>query len=482
MTAAPPLKALTVRQPWAFAIAEGFKTIENRTRRTHHRGEVLLHTSRQLDGGVSIVRYSRDAARRLDQLGGRANFWDAADAVPSRMFTNPPTLALTGIIGTVRITGCHQAGDDCLPACEVWGEPGTWHWELADARPLPAAVPVKGALGLWTPDEDVQQAVRDQQAKVLRYAADMLCDGVDPDPNLAAEYPDIDGAVATVMVAAAVALEHGAVLMDTPRLLTEAYRWHFAMLADTARGTTPSGPAPAEAVSATGGPSAGPAPVSAENLASCPPVLNPADPYAHRRALVFNALTRALTGERNHVRLSARDRAARAVLDELAHELAVSCPTPETHNYGCPCDFRETADRLEACNPHLNDDFAEGVAWALAQLRRQADHTDRAAAPATTTADGTSPGPTGTAGGAARAESADARIRRLEDLVDRLGQTEQRQRSTLDRIRQMADAWEEQLPDVIRTATAVDAIRTTLTPAATGPTRAPETATTGGEG
>jgi hypothetical protein len=43
-----------------------------------------------------------------------------------------------------------------------------------------------------------------------------------------------------------------------------------------------------------------------------------------------------------------------------------------------------------------------------------------------------------------------------------------RLRAQLDRIRQMTDAWERQLPDTIRTATAVDAIRTALTPAAEG--------------
>lgn len=158
--AADTLRVLTVRQPWAFAIAEGFKPIENRTRRTHYRGEIFLHTSKTLEKGVSIVRYSRYAARRLGELGGQLGFWDAITMVPSRFYTPPTTLALSAVIATARITGCHQAGDGCGPACRAWGEPDAWHWELADARTLTAAVPAKGALGLWKPSPFLVQSVR----------------------------------------------------------------------------------------------------------------------------------------------------------------------------------------------------------------------------------------------------------------------------------------------------------------------------------
>ena len=43
------------------------------------------------------------------------------------------------------------------------------------------------------------------------------------------------------------------------------------------------------------------------------------------------------------------------------------------------------------------------------------------------------------------------------------------QRAAIARVRQMADAWEQQLPETIRTATAVEAIRTALEPATVPP-------------
>src|SRR3546814_4828911 len=39
----PPV--LSVRQPWPFAIFHGGKDVENRPRRSHHRGPLLIHSS-----------------------------------------------------------------------------------------------------------------------------------------------------------------------------------------------------------------------------------------------------------------------------------------------------------------------------------------------------------------------------------------------------------------------------------------------------
>lgn len=43
------MKALSVKQPWAWLIANGHKDIENRTWNTHFRGKFLVHASKGLD-------------------------------------------------------------------------------------------------------------------------------------------------------------------------------------------------------------------------------------------------------------------------------------------------------------------------------------------------------------------------------------------------------------------------------------------------
>lgn len=156
-TATDTIRGLTIKQPWAFAIAEGFKTVENRSRRTNFRGTLLIHAGQVFDESVSIVGYSRDAAIRLDALGGRSNFWDARCYIPSRVYRAPhPSLALSGVIATARLAGCHEAADGC---CSPWGFADQWHWELADVRPLERAVAKAGALGLWKPDAELLAAL-----------------------------------------------------------------------------------------------------------------------------------------------------------------------------------------------------------------------------------------------------------------------------------------------------------------------------------
>jgi hypothetical protein len=153
-------RGLTIKQPWAFAIAEGFKTVENRSRRTSYRGTLLIHAGRAVDDTVTIVRYSRDAAILFDERGGRSNYWDVREHIPSRIVPSPPVLmALSAVIATAELVGCHQAADGC---CAPWGFPDQWHWELADVQPLDRAVPKTGALGLWKPDAELLDAVHAQ--------------------------------------------------------------------------------------------------------------------------------------------------------------------------------------------------------------------------------------------------------------------------------------------------------------------------------
>jgi hypothetical protein len=43
------IRCLSIRQPWAWLVAQGYKDIENRTWKTNFRGEFLIHASRTFD-------------------------------------------------------------------------------------------------------------------------------------------------------------------------------------------------------------------------------------------------------------------------------------------------------------------------------------------------------------------------------------------------------------------------------------------------
>ncbi|MFA7100132.1 MAG: ASCH domain-containing protein [Eubacteriales bacterium] len=43
------MKTLSIKQPWAWAIIQGLKPVENRTWKTDFRGEILIHAGKTFD-------------------------------------------------------------------------------------------------------------------------------------------------------------------------------------------------------------------------------------------------------------------------------------------------------------------------------------------------------------------------------------------------------------------------------------------------
>jgi len=140
---ADEIRALTVKQPWAWAIASAGKTVENRGWETRYRGLLAIHA------GKAIDREGLDDPRILQAICDRA--FQIGDA-PSRQ---------GAVIAVAELAGCHGP-DDCRGTCSPWAVSGRYHWNLFDARPLPEPVPCRGALGLWRLPADVEKAVRAQ--------------------------------------------------------------------------------------------------------------------------------------------------------------------------------------------------------------------------------------------------------------------------------------------------------------------------------
>ena len=132
-----PLRALTIWQPWAAAIATGRKNVENRIWPTRYRGTVAIHAGRTLD------KSALDTTAPL-------NF---QDPLVRRTYTAaPPHLrALSSIVALAELTDCHPARRCCRP----WGvvEPDAYHWVLTNIRALSEPIPCKtGRQRLWIPD------------------------------------------------------------------------------------------------------------------------------------------------------------------------------------------------------------------------------------------------------------------------------------------------------------------------------------------
>lgn len=108
------MKAISVKNPWAWAIIYGGKDIENRTWKTNFRGRVFIHA------GLNADKNAPD------------HVWDLL----------PEDVAIFGgIIGTVEIV-------DCVQASESKWFMGPWGWVLRDPKPI-SFIPYKGRLGLF---------------------------------------------------------------------------------------------------------------------------------------------------------------------------------------------------------------------------------------------------------------------------------------------------------------------------------------------
>lgn len=116
-----PEKALTIKRPWAWAIAAGIKGVENRCWRTRFRGLLAIHAGLGICAGREL----------LEQLG---HVVPPYEEMPAKAF-----------IAVVRVV-------DCVPVSEVKDDPlafGPWCWMLEDVRVLSAPVPCGGMQSLW---------------------------------------------------------------------------------------------------------------------------------------------------------------------------------------------------------------------------------------------------------------------------------------------------------------------------------------------
>lgn len=66
------MKAISIKQPWAWLIVNGHKDIENRTWATKHRGPILIHASKKIDM-AAYWKYAEEydlPDYRLMEVGG----------------------------------------------------------------------------------------------------------------------------------------------------------------------------------------------------------------------------------------------------------------------------------------------------------------------------------------------------------------------------------------------------------------------------
>lgn len=147
------LKAITVQQPWAWAIFHG-KNVENRSSPWRYRGPLLIHAGQRWSSRGETDRRIIDAAVAAGTH---------AEGAPH------PQLQPGVLLGLVDLVNIHFAAGCCAP----WGEStydapygskvkAVYHLVLENPQPFDEPLPwPTGLLGVWNVPADLEAVVRE---------------------------------------------------------------------------------------------------------------------------------------------------------------------------------------------------------------------------------------------------------------------------------------------------------------------------------
>jgi len=129
------LPAISVRNPWAWAIIHAGKNIENRTWQANVRGPLLIHAASRMNiGDFGKVR----------QILAETTSMDAA-----LVSSDNPDLQTGGVIGIVEVVGCWHWLNENVPR-NPWMN-GPFCIVMKNQRPLPF-LKCKGQTGIFRID------------------------------------------------------------------------------------------------------------------------------------------------------------------------------------------------------------------------------------------------------------------------------------------------------------------------------------------
>lgn len=123
------MKVLTIKQPWATLIMEGYKRFEFRSWQTKYRGDLLIHAGKGVD---------REAVSRLKKY-------------------MPEELPKGKILGRVKLIDCIKCDENFKNKClqenkDVYAKSSfkeNYAWQLEIEEVYKEPIEAKGQLGLW---------------------------------------------------------------------------------------------------------------------------------------------------------------------------------------------------------------------------------------------------------------------------------------------------------------------------------------------
>jgi hypothetical protein len=148
------MRALTIHQPWAWAIAHGHKRVENRHQGHSYRGTLLIHAGLKINEAAfdeTLVQVAiHTQLMRLSELTGRHG---QVDHVLDQMRGTAGC-----VIGVADLVDVHRDNGSC---CGSWAERDRWHYVVEHPKAI-QPIQARGYQGFWVPEIEVADEVREQ--------------------------------------------------------------------------------------------------------------------------------------------------------------------------------------------------------------------------------------------------------------------------------------------------------------------------------
>jgi len=142
-----PTWALTVPQPAAWAISEGYQDVYNRMTDTAYRGWIAICAGSGFDQTI-LYETARLTGWRTEQI--------TAACTERQM-----------VVAVARLVEVCKGGP-C--ECGPWANKRFFHWRLADAAPLPEPLPAPRNFGFWQMSDELAEQVARQWRQIHRPA------------------------------------------------------------------------------------------------------------------------------------------------------------------------------------------------------------------------------------------------------------------------------------------------------------------------
>lgn len=125
------MKAITIKNPYAYLIMNGYKDVENRTWRIKYRGSILIHSAKEMAKGYD---YNPKLYLGCSQYS----------AIEQRHKKELMSVMQNGyILGCVTLKDCVRDYES------IWAEKDMWHWILEKPVLFRKPILAKGQQGLW---------------------------------------------------------------------------------------------------------------------------------------------------------------------------------------------------------------------------------------------------------------------------------------------------------------------------------------------